>query len=252
MNRLSATAFPSRPPSTSARVERPALPGKHRSDAPHCLLAPLHYEPNYAYPLLVWLHGPGGSEREVSRVMPLVSLRNYAATSIRGPAEADRGYDWPQSPDAIQAAEQRIGEAVCRARERYNIHRERVFLCGRESGGTMAMRLALRHADRYAGAVSFNGPFPAGQAPLVNLSAARKSRLLIAHCRDSGCYPIERLCDELSLFHAAGMSVTLRQYPCGNELTTQMLHDMDVWLMEQITGASTGEAHPAVLPTEWN
>ena len=40
------------------------------------------------------------------------------------------------------------------------------------------------------------------------------------------------------LFHAAGMSVTLRQYPCGDELTTQMLRDLDVWLMEQVTGVA--------------
>jgi hypothetical protein len=30
--------------------------------------------------------------------------------------------------------------------------------------------------------------------------------------------------------------VHLRQYPCGDELTTQMLHDLDAWLMEQVTG----------------
>ena len=41
------------------------------------------------------------------------------------------------------------------------------------------------------------------------------------------------------LFHAAGMSVTLRQYPGGDDLNTQMLHDIDVWLMEQVTGVSS-------------
>jgi len=49
------------------------------------------------------------------------------------------------------------------------------------------------------------------------------------------------------------MSVTLRQYPCGDELTTQMLRDLDVWLMEQVTGVSTAEVQePAALPSEWN
>ena len=32
-------------------------------EAPHCLFTPQHYERNYAYPLLVWLHGPGDDER---------------------------------------------------------------------------------------------------------------------------------------------------------------------------------------------
>jgi len=73
------------------------------------------------------------------------------------------------------------------------------------------------------------------------------------HCRDSVAYPVARVCDELMLFHAAGMSVTLRQYPCGDELTTQMLRDLDVWLMEQVTGvASAEESEPRPLPSEWN
>ena len=105
----------------------------------------------------------------------------------------------------------------------------------------MALRIALRNPERFAGAASIGGPFPDGQSPLARLSAARKLPLLIAHCRDSQAYPIDRVCQELSLFHAAGMSVTLRQYPCGDELTTQMLHDLDVWLMEQVTGVATAE-----------
>jgi hypothetical protein len=32
--------------------------------------------------------------------------------------------------------------------------------------------------------------------------------------------------------------VTLRQYPCGDELNTQMLCDMDRWMMEIVTGIS--------------
>jgi phospholipase/carboxylesterase len=115
------------------------------------------------------------------------------------------------------------------------------------------MRLALRNPEHYAGGVSIGGQFPSGQSPLARLAAARASRLLIMHCRDSLTYPIGRLCDELGLFHAAGMSVTLRQYPCGDELTTQMLRDLDVWLMEQVTGVVTSEVNePRPLPSEWN
>src|SRR5262245_30987235 len=44
----------------------------------HCIITPLHYERNYAYPLIVWLHGPDDDERQVTRVMPHVSTRNYA------------------------------------------------------------------------------------------------------------------------------------------------------------------------------
>ena len=64
-------------------AELDALAQTDEQDA-HCIVTPLHYERNYAYPLVVWLHGPGGDERQVTRVMPLVSSRNYAAVGPRG------------------------------------------------------------------------------------------------------------------------------------------------------------------------
>ena len=50
----------------------------------------------------------------------------------------------------------------------------------------------------------------------------------------SRSYPAAQVCNELRLFHSAGLCVTLRQYPCGDELTTLMLADMNRWIMEQV------------------
>jgi phospholipase/carboxylesterase len=222
-----------------------------RQSAPHCLQAPLHYESNYAYPLVVWLHAAGGDERELSQVMQHVSLRNYVSLSVRGIVGERRGFDWPQTADSIYAAELRLADAVEQACQRFNVHPERIFLMGHGSGGTTAIRIALGHS-KYAGAISLGGAFPEGHSPLLRLAQARQTRLLIAHCRDSLTYPMSRLCQELSLFHAAGLSVTLRQYPCGDELTTQMLHDVDVWLMEQVTGLPANDDQAVHLPSDWN
>jgi phospholipase/carboxylesterase len=232
-----------------ARVHKPVRSGETFS-----LFAPLHYEENYAYPLVVWLHSAGGDERQLARVMPLVSMRNYVGLAVRGPVAGERrGYAWPQSAEAIAAAEQRIMESVERAGEKFHIHRRRVFLAGYESGGTMAYRIALRNPDRFAAAVSIGGPFPEGESPLARLTQLRKFPMLLAHCRDSQAYPIERVCQELRLFHAAGLAVTLRQYPCADELTTQMLHDVDVWLMEQVTGLTAAEQpDPTEAQSDWN
>jgi phospholipase/carboxylesterase len=253
MNRLSSLAACPTSSTKAAVRERPLVRTLPRHDLPQCLLAPLHYERNYAYPLVVWLHDAGGDEKELMRIMPLVSLRNYVSLAVRGTSQFDRGFGWCETGDGILAAESRVAEAVGQARQRFHVHRERIFLAGCGAGGTMAMRLALRSPERYAGAASIGGSFPQGHSPLARLEQARRARLLIMHCRDSAAYPLERLCEELALFHAAGMTVTLRQYPCGDELTTQMLRDLDVWLMEQVTGvASTDVREPAALPSEWN
>ena len=52
--------------------------------------------------------------------------------------------------------------------------------------------------------------------------------------RDSTRYAPQQVASDLRLLHAAGMSLTLRQYPCRDELTTGMLGDLNRWLMGQI------------------
>ena len=256
MNRLfPEPAVTQKSESSVASVEQAVIRNLGRSGQPYSLFAPLHYEPNYAYPLVVWLHNDGGDERQLARVMPLVSMRNYVGLGVRGRRRraGEPGYCWPQTSGAIMAAERRTSYAIAWARQKYNLHDQRVFLAGYEAGGTMAFRLALRNPQRFAGALSIGGSFPEGEQPLARLLALRKFPLFLAHCRDSQTYPIERVCDELRLIHSAGLAVTLRQYPCADELTTVMLHDMDVWMMERVTGiASSQPADAASETARWN
>jgi hypothetical protein len=89
--------------------------------------------------------------------------------------------------------------------------------------------------------------------PLVNLHALRGLPLFLAYCRDSEVYTSDDVCDELPLFHAAALKVAIRQYPCGDEVTTQMLSDMDAWMMEQVTGVPSSPEEAAVCSrSQWN
>lgn len=208
-------------------------------DFPHALFAPLHYTPGYAYPLIVWLHGRGSDERQLQRIMPLVSMQNYVAVAPRGmrmpEAEGEReGYGWLQSDEHIRHAEQRVFDSIELAAHKYHIEPRRIFLGGFDVGGTMALRLAMSHPDRFAGVLSLCGAFPAGGTPFGNLIAARRLGIFLASGRASGDYPALQVCEDLRLLHTAGLSITLRQYPCGQELMPQMLTDINRWVMEQI------------------
>ena len=212
------------------------------SCSPNCtLFVPHHYEPTYDYPLLAWLHGPGDDERQLKQIMPHVSLRNYVAVCPRGcssPLPGEPGFRWSQNAPAIEAAEQRILESIDTACTRYRIATEHVFLAGFQCGGTMALRVGLQHPERFAGIASIGGPFPEGLAPLARLRQIRGLPLFIAQGRDSLEYPLQQSCEELHLFHAASLHVTLRQYPVADDLTTAMLSDLNTWMMERVTGVS--------------
>ena len=206
-------------------------------DSSHAFFAPLHYESKYAYPLLVWLHGPGhNDERQLVRIMPSISMRNYAAAAPRGfSSDNSQELDWPQDLQSIEAATHRVFDCIGAASERFNIAGKRIFLGGFDSGGTMAFRIALNHPESFAGVLSCGGSLPQGHQPLGRLVAARRLPAFLAMGRDSEVYGPEKACGDLRLLHTAGVSVTLRQYPSGHELSEQMLRDVDRWIMEQIT-----------------
>jgi phospholipase/carboxylesterase len=218
---------------------------------PFCLFAPHHFEPNYRYPLLVWLHGSDDDERQLHRVMPHITLRNYVAVGPRGttPASGGCGCCWKQTAASIADAETRVLATIEAACRKYNVAGDQIYLAGFQDGGTMALRLGMLHPNRFAGAISIGGPFPELLAPLSRLAEIRQLPLLICQSRESQSYSAHTICNELRLFHAAGLQVMLRQYPCGDELTTQMLHDLNAWIMERVTGESmTTDADLSVFP----
>ena len=206
------------------------------------LFVPLHYEPNYAYPLLVWLHGPRDSHQQLKRIMPLVSMRNYVGVAPRGPIEhAARGkgsacWSWSDDDTALPRAEQRVNEVIDLASRRLNIAPRRVFLGGFASGGTLALRLAMAQPQRFAGVLSLGGRFPTGGTPLRRLSEARSVPIFLACGQTSHDYSQDDVCDDLRLLHSGGMNVALRVYPGGDEISPLMLPDMDRWMMELVVG----------------
>lgn len=225
-------------------------------DTIHALFAPLHYEPGYAYPLIVWLHGQGSDERQLRLIMPLVSMRNYVAVAPRGVcmkevgADEKEGYGWPHTYEQIPQIEQHIFDAIEAASRKFNISRQRIFLAGFDCGGSTAFRVALSHPQHFAGILSLCGAFPSSRTPFANLSLARKLPIFLSVGRDSTQYPASKVCENLRLFHTAGMSVTLRQYPCGHELTPQMLGDVDRWIIEQISSTDPVQTTSSQWPCE--
>jgi len=249
MNRIHHPTESSKPASSSPtsfpkfRVESGLFVSSPAHDASRVLFGPKHYEPNYAYPLVVWLHEPGCDERQLVRIMPSISLRNYVAVAPRGflprgePANRP-GYVWPQTDDCIEETAWRCAESVEAAQSRFHVAKHRVFLAGFDAGGTMALRVAMSDPTRFAGVLSICGEFPRGGRPFHRLTEARHLPVFLAVGRDSLAYSPPRACDDLRLLHAAGMSIILRQYPCGQELTEQMLRDVDRWIIEQISSCA--------------
>ena len=195
----------------------------------------MHYEPGYAYPLIIWLHGELGNEQQLRRVMPLVSMRNYVAIAPRG-TFGDRvrrsAFSWRQTTGDVEEAENRIFECIAVAERRFNIHSRRIFLAGLGCGGTMAMRMAWNSSRAICRSCQRSAVrCPTEDRPLRNVNRLRQLPCFVATARESLAYPESDVCRDLRLMHSAGCTVALRQYPASDELTTQMLADLDRWVM---------------------
>ena len=200
-----------------------------------CLFVPLHYEKNYRYPLVVWLHSNGDDPQQVDRIMPSLSLQNFVAVApSAGIGNRHTGYFWDQDPASINYATDAVVQSIDYAMSRTNIAPDRIFIAGYGAAGTMAFRVALTHPDLISGVASLNGPLPEGDAPFGRWGISRNLEIFWAHCRKSSDFDQETLCQQLRLLHVAGFSVTLRQYPGGDQLALPALADLNRWIMEMI------------------
>ena len=252
MNRLPLDMLPTDDAVSGSRIDRTnSAPTPITEPSELSVFAPLHYEPKYAYPLIVWLHSEGQSESQLRYVMPRISMRNYAAVAPRGttdwtleaPSDEAERFSWCQSGQHVEAATERILNAIDQGCQGLNIHSDRVFIAGSGCGGTMAFRVAMSMPEQFCGVLSLGGSFPIGNAPLGRLNDARRLPLFVAVGRGNGDYPESALCTDLRLFHAAGMAVTIRQYPGEDQLNDLMLADVDRWIMDTI---ASGQRAPVI------
>ena len=208
---------------------------------PTSTFAPMHYEKNYAYPLIVWLHGDGMNETQLLRVMPMISLRNYMAVSLRGnPGYDENGKEKPGfywSREGYDEALAGVLECVEVTEKQYHISPKKIYVAGSGGGGSMALRLAFKNPNFFTGVISLDGPVPDDGMMLEHLKELRKVRIMIGLSRGSEKYPVEAFCAHLPVLHAAGLQVTVRNYPTAGALQTDMLRDVDRWIMGSIDSA---------------
>ena len=203
---------------------------------------PLHYTKSYKYPLVVWLHSNGFNENQVDHVMPHISLRNYVGVGIRGSRAADsigHRFDWHASPAGIAATHEAAAEAIEDAADRFSINRSRIIIAGYQDGGTMALRIAMRQPDRFAGAISLGGRMPQGAIRNVDQLRERRLPMLWQWGLSNRQYAETNLTRDCRSVMTIGGQVEVRQYPGDDEMDTVVLRDIDEWIMRRIVSNSS-------------
>jgi phospholipase/carboxylesterase len=202
---------------------------------------PTGYEPNYPYPLLVFLHGHASSEEQILSLAPRLSRRNYVCIGLRGPHPVDSrshqgpAYSWGLDGQNDTQVEEYIFRAIEQTRRKYHVHSERIYLAGFCEGATLAYRLGLLFPDRFAGIICLNGCMPRHGGPLLRLPDVRQLRVLIGHGIANAVVPLSLARSDFRLFYTAGLSVRMYTYAATHRIHPHMLRDINRWVMEAIS-----------------
>lgn len=227
---------------TTWRTFRPAA-GFYSSEvaAPRPLpvrtFLPVHYEPRYPYPLLVFFHGHGGNEQQIMRLAPRLSRRNYISIGLRGPVGlasryGKRRYSWGDG-SSIDLIEEYVLRAVEQTRLKYHIHSERIYLAGLGEGAAMAYRLGLTFPEKLGGVISLNGIMPRRERPLLRLPEVRSLRVFIGHGIANAIVPMSMARADARVLYSAGLNVEMNAYPTTNKLHPDMLRDINRWIIKR-------------------
>ena len=203
-----------------------------RPDAPVRTFLPTNYQPKYAYPLVVLLHGDGGGEEHAARLAPLLSRRNYVCVGLRGTANVgprDDGrtaFGWGGTD--LQLADY-LRAAIAHTRQSYAIHPGRVYLLGVCEGADVAYRAGLRMPGEVAGVVALNGRLA------VRPGRVRGLRVMVGHGAANPVVAHAAAQRDARRLATAGADVRFLSYPTTHKLHPDMLRDVNRWIMAGIT-----------------
>jgi len=201
---------------------------------------PTGYEPNYPYPLLVFLHGHGSSEEQILQLAPRLSRRNYICIGLRGPhtvaarSSNDLAYSWGLDGSSDSDVEEYVLRSIEQTRKLYHVHSERIYLAGFREGATLAYRLGLLYPERFGGIISLNGNLPRRGGPLLRLPEVRNLRVLIGHGIANALAPLTLAKEDYRLLYTAGLDIRLHTYSTNHRIHPEMLRDVDRWIMQRI------------------
>lgn len=200
------------------------------------ILLPEPYEPNYAYPLVVWFHDAGGSERELPRVMSRISTQNYLGLSLRGPIACGEtlsaGFRWPTEESAVEGLLGELRAIVGTVRREWHVHSERIVLAGHGEGAVLALRLLMARPEWFFGAVALSARLPKTHAaPNVFREEQGKPVLLGVGAQDPRA-SVGDVVQTGRVLHAAGLKVATRVFDGACDLTPELGREIDRWIMD--------------------
>jgi predicted esterase len=221
------------------------------------VVAPADVEPGRRYPLVLALHGAGGAPEFLAGVFlaagveqdfflcapygpyPVVQGQGlghvwYPTPRLRPPRE--EGAAGEEHVEPVLRSHQELSEAYVLAAleaalRHHPVDPDRVFLLGHSQGGFLAYHLAVRHAERFRGAVVIGSRMLDHDFSEPQIArAAERLEFLLCHSRDDTVIPWVHAEQAKGYLRSAGVETTLVAYDGGHQITAPLLRRIARWI----------------------
>lgn len=184
------------------------------------LYVPKSYKDAETTPLLVWLHGAGGS----GNVSPTLSaLADEFRIVVLAPDSREWTWgsilgDWQPDLDFLQLAMQQ-------ARKRCAIDGERIWLGGFSDGASFSLSLGISYGN------VFRRVYAGSPGVMLPIAANGKPSIFISHGRADSTMPIDQTSRRfLPRLRALGYDVRYREYDGRHTLPPEVLREAIEWM----------------------
>jgi predicted esterase len=184
---------------------------------------PKSADPDQAAPLMVYLHGAGGSEQQ--GIKKLSSLADESGFLVLSPAS--QGGTWDAIQDGYGPDVRTIDQALTRAFALRRVDERRIALSGFSDGASYALGLGLSNGDLFGSVLAFSPGFiPAGS------KWSGKPRIFVSHGRQDSILPIascsRRLVPELT---QTGYVVMYREFDGPHMVPRKIAKEAIAWFL---------------------
>ncbi len=203
-------------------------------------------------PLLLMLHGIGGSEFDLYGLSPYLDPR-FLVLSLRAPISLrPDSYAWFEvvfsdsgpviNPKQAEASRRLLIAFIKQAPVSFGTDQDQTYLMGFSQGAIMSLALALTQPDLLAGVVAISGrTLPelfAMNTPLGDKLAPdgliRGLPLFVVHGRFDRVLSIDYGRSTRDRFSTLPVNLTYKEYDMGHEISDECLADVDQWLKTKL------------------
>jgi phospholipase/carboxylesterase len=201
-------------------------------------------------PLVIGLHGRGGSAEELGAALALLAPERFRLVLPNGPipivnAPWQAGHAWyvigREQTASVAHARDLITALTEAVEQRYGIAREQIFLLGFAQGAVVALDVGLRAEQAYAGLIALSGYLFAPETLGAALRSGRDRRVLLLHGSYDDVMPVDGGRLARDVLEAAGLEPEYHELPLGHRLSQEALGLVRAFLerLSRPTAAST-------------